>query len=174
MSFFRDLSINRKLKVIIMAACGIVLFLTSAAVITYEMVMFRGDTLRSLTILAEVIGTNSTASLSFEDREAAAEALAALRADRHIVGACTFDANGEIFAVYSRDGSPDQFTPPAGLTDSEEISGGAIHLFRPIIFQDEKGRLEFAIEKLANPIDERSAEAYPLYHEECRQANDRP
>ena len=138
MSFFRDLSINRKLKVIIMASCGIVLFLTSAAVITYEMVIFRSDTLRSLTILADVIGANSTASLSFEDRDSAEEALTALQANEHIVGACTFDADGGIFAVYSRDGLPDQFTPPAGMADHQKISGDAIHLFRPIIFQDEK------------------------------------
>ncbi len=138
MSFFRNLSINRKLRVIIMAACGIVLFLTSAAVISYELVTFRSDTLRSLTILAEVIGANSTAALSFEDRDSASETLAALQANEHIIGACTFDAEGEVFAVYARDGSPDRFTLPDDPTGEQWTGGGAIHLLRPILFQNEK------------------------------------
>ena len=97
---FRDISIRRKLTAIIMLTTVIVLFLASAAFITSELVAFRRSMVEGLATLAEVIGTNSTAALTFEDPEAAQETLAALRAEPHIVLAQILTNEGRVFATY--------------------------------------------------------------------------
>ena len=54
-------------------------------------------------MLADVIGSNSTAALSFHDVAAAEEALAALKANHNVVGArIIFDVGGKPFASFQR------------------------------------------------------------------------
>jgi uncharacterized membrane protein affecting hemolysin expression len=61
--------------------------------------------LTEISTLAEVIGANSTAALTFQDRQAAEETLSALRADKRIVGAAVFGKDGSLFARYARRGA---------------------------------------------------------------------
>jgi diguanylate cyclase (GGDEF)-like protein len=56
-----------------------------------------------LSTLADMIGQHSTAALNFNDKEAAAEVLQALRKDPPIVAACLYDLSGSLFSEYNRD-----------------------------------------------------------------------
>jgi len=100
---FRDISIRRKLTAIIMLTSGIVLVLASGAIITNELITFRRSMVEDLATLADVIGTNSTAALTFEDPEHAEETLEALRAAPHIVFAQILTRDGRVFATYAKD-----------------------------------------------------------------------
>jgi signal transduction histidine kinase/CheY-like chemotaxis protein len=53
-----------------------------------------------LSVLADVIGSNSTAALAFDDPNSAREALSALKAEPHVISACIFDKDGRPFATY--------------------------------------------------------------------------
>jgi diguanylate cyclase (GGDEF)-like protein len=58
-----------------------------------------------LSTLADIIGQNSTAALDFNDKEAGADVLQALRKEPQIVSACLYDVTGILFAEYRRESS---------------------------------------------------------------------
>src|SRR5436309_1174978 len=97
---FKDTPIQRKLMIIILLTSVAVLLLTCSAFFVYELLTFRQTTVRQLSTLAEVIATNSTAALAFQNQNDAQEILAAVKADRHIVAASLYDDEGNLFANY--------------------------------------------------------------------------
>jgi len=96
----KDTPIRRKLMTMVLLTSGVVLSLTCAAFIAYELLTFRQSMVRNVSTLGEVIAANSTAALAFENQEDAAEVLAAFKAEPHIVAASLYDTNGQLFAIY--------------------------------------------------------------------------
>ena len=91
--------------------------------------VFRQSLVRDLETLAEILGSNSTAALSFGDQNAAEELLAALRVKPHIKTAVIFSAEGKRFADYRRAGEPkDSRRSPVGG------GGGAFLADRLVLF----------------------------------------
>jgi methyl-accepting chemotaxis protein len=78
---------------------------------------------------AEMLGLNTAASLAFNDRKSAQDILAALRAERHIVAACIFDGQGNIFAEYRRAGLGSDFKMPASRADGTLFEAETLTLF---------------------------------------------
>ncbi|RPJ48000.1 MAG: HAMP domain-containing protein, partial [Candidatus Latescibacterota bacterium] len=137
MKFFRDLSISRKLSLMILATCGIVLLLSLVSMTMYERTRYRHEMIANLTVFADAIGSNSTAALAFEDETAAAEVLAALAADGRIEAGCVYSADGLPFARFLRIGqSPDRI-PGHAAESGPRIEGGSLHLYRPIVLHGE-------------------------------------
>lgn len=99
---FRNLSIKNKLTAIIMLSCGLVIVLTSIISLTNEFITFRRGMFHSVSGLAAITGSNSTAALSFRDRQTAAELLQALKVEPHIVAAAIYNTDGKLFAGYQR------------------------------------------------------------------------
>src|SRR5215210_5137052 len=93
-------SIQRKLMSMVLVTSVVVLFLTCAGFFAYEFYTFRKASKVRLSTLGEIISANSTAALAFDSPEDANEILQALKAEKHIVSACIFDANGNLFARY--------------------------------------------------------------------------
>ena len=110
----RDWPIKQKLTAIFLLISGLVLLLTSAAFVTYQVITLRRMTLKDLSTLGRVIATNSTAALAFANEGDAREILAALRAQPHVVAAGLYDATGRLFAKYPPDLALDALplTPP--------------------------------------------------------------
>ena len=65
---FKDTPIQRKLMTMILLTSGVVLLLTCAAFIAYELLTLRQATVRNSPPLGEIIAANSTAALAFETR----------------------------------------------------------------------------------------------------------
>jgi signal transduction histidine kinase/uncharacterized membrane protein affecting hemolysin expression/ActR/RegA family two-component response regulator len=84
----------------VLLTTGVVLLFTCAAFFTYELVTFRQSMVRQLDTLAQAIASNSTAALAFSNPEDAQAALAAFKADPHIVAAALYDESGVLFASY--------------------------------------------------------------------------
>jgi PAS domain S-box-containing protein len=97
---FKDLPIRSKLMTILLAITGAALTLTCLAFIAYEYVSFRHAATNNLRTLGQIIATNSTAALAFDNRSDAQEVLAALKAEPHVVAAGLYDAHGALFARY--------------------------------------------------------------------------
>ncbi len=97
---YSDLSISRKLTWIMHMAT---LFAVAFAGIMFgasEALNYRKVTIEQIATLGDVIGTNSTAAITFEDRFLADQVLASLSANPAIISARVYLADGEPFAGY--------------------------------------------------------------------------
>jgi len=95
-------SIKEKLILIIMSISMVALLLASAAFIIYDIRIFKSEMVSELRTLAEIVGNNSTAAITFNDKETAKEILSALKAKTHITSASTL-VSGKPIASYFRD-----------------------------------------------------------------------
>ncbi len=112
MRSYRDLSIRHKLQGIVIIACAVALVVASAAFTIYDRTTFLRAKARDLIASAKMIGSNSTAALTFHDSKSAQETLSALQANSHVIHACIYDSDGKVFATYSRDRTQARFNPP--------------------------------------------------------------
>ena len=100
--YFMDLSITRKLVAIINIATIIAVLFASILFGASEAFNYRRNTVEQIATLADVIGTNSTAAITFEDPALADQVLASLKADDAITQAHIYDSSGALFSAYHR------------------------------------------------------------------------
>jgi PAS domain-containing protein len=126
-----DLPIRRKVMLVMMLTTGLALLLACTALLSYELREYRHRLERDLTTLAKVIAANSAAAVSFDDAEAAAEMLAALKAEPQIVGARIYRQSGEPLAEYLR---PEARAPLPGTPGSSgfSVANDRLHYFGAI------------------------------------------
>jgi diguanylate cyclase (GGDEF)-like protein/PAS domain S-box-containing protein len=103
---FRDLSLRKKLVVVIMAATLPALLLGGSVVVTYQVAFARRAMAEQLDTLAQIVGSNCTAALSFDKSGTAEEILAALRSEPDVVAAAVYRQDGRQFASFARPGIP--------------------------------------------------------------------
>jgi PAS domain S-box-containing protein len=96
-------AIQQKLINVIMITCGAVTLLICIAFFAYEVFTFRQATLQKMETLGQIISSNSTAALAFDDSKAADEILSALKAENHIEAAGLYDKNNNLFSTYPSD-----------------------------------------------------------------------
>src|SRR5579863_10707223 len=128
----RHQSIRGKLTRIILISCGLAVVSACAIFATYDIRVARQSRLRSVTTLAEITGTNSTAALTFGDEQAGREILRSLRADKQLTHAALYMPNGKVLAVYSRDLTNGAFTPPPIETDGTRFAVNKVVAFHTI------------------------------------------
>lgn len=136
MALFTDMTIKRKLTLIIMLISSAALLFACVSFIVYDRITVKDTMAQRLTILAEVIGNNSTAALTFDNRTDAQETLSALKAEPHVVAATIYSNEG-VFVTYLRDGYEGAFTPPPPREDGHAFADGYLDLYRRIMLQDE-------------------------------------
>jgi two-component system sensor histidine kinase/response regulator len=134
---YRDLSIRQKMQGIVMITCAAALVLASVVFTLYDRSTFVSAKTEDLAVSAQMIGSNSSAALTFQDVASAREILSALRAKPHVVNACIYDSSGKVFAKYSRDPRLSDFTPPPAHGDSITMVAGKMILFQQIILKGE-------------------------------------
>lgn len=117
---------------IILLTSGAVLLFTCVSFFAYEILTFRGATIRQLATLGEVIASNSTAALAFDNPDDARETLGALRAERHIVAAALYTPEGNVFARYPASLS-DEGLPTSPKESGYRITRTALAVFRPVM-----------------------------------------
>src|SRR6266545_3431024 len=132
MPALKDISIKWKLQLIIMFSVVAALALACGAFLTYDLVMFQNRLETDLSVLADLIGQNSTAALSFNDTKAAREILADLKGKPNIVAAAMYASSGKVFATYRRDDSPGSFPPSLPRSDEIRFGPERLTLFRQI------------------------------------------
>src|SRR5271170_7681322 len=91
MRWHRDLSIRQKLQGIVIVTSGAALLTASAVFTLYDRSTFLHAKAQGLDTSARMIGSNSTAALTFGDTKSAGEILAALRAQQNVMHACIYD-----------------------------------------------------------------------------------
>ncbi len=94
--------------------------------------LFRNSVISQLTSTAQLIGANSTSALNFFDDTAAEVVLSSLKAEKDIVNAWIYDAEGNLFAKYSKTGYTD-FSFPKIDKEFYEFKGAYFTLNKRII-----------------------------------------
>jgi PAS domain S-box-containing protein len=128
----RNASIGQKLTWIILVTCGVSILIACTALLVYDTVAFRTAIASDLASTAGIVGSNSTAALTFSDARAARETLSSLHAQPHIVEACIYALDGTVLAKYARLDSDSDFTPPAQRSSGISFSPQRVTLFQPI------------------------------------------
>ncbi len=126
MRLLHNMSIGRKMTVIIVTISCTVLLLACAVLVAYDVVALRRGMAADLTTLMDVMVENSTAALTFHDDKVAQELLNTVRAQTSITAACIYDERGEPFVTYVRDQNVHFSSPPPG---PDSISFAKHHLF---------------------------------------------
>jgi len=114
---FQSRSIATRLRWIITLAITVALLLACIGFIGYDNMTFRAAKVDDVKTLAEIIGSNSTGALAFQDAASASEVLKALTFKKHISEACIYDRHGTVFAKYVPPGVHRDFAPPAAQRD---------------------------------------------------------
>jgi signal transduction histidine kinase/CheY-like chemotaxis protein len=118
-TWFRRQSVARKLTTTALTTSGVTLLAACTVFGTYDFVNLRSRLVRDVTMLADIVGTNSTAALTFKDATAGAETLRATAVNEHILDARLFTSDGTLLATYARPGTS---STPA-LADTAEPPG---------------------------------------------------
>src|SRR5690348_2672312 len=95
-----NLSIRSSLAVLILFASAFALLVAALGFGIYERDNDRASAVRELTALADTLGSNTAASLAFNDPRTARDILAGLGTEPHILRACLYDIQGNPFAEY--------------------------------------------------------------------------
>ena len=125
--------IRRKLMSIIMMTTTAALLLACGTFTLYDMVTFRKSKLQEASLLASVIGSNSTAAISFNDPQIAQETLGALRSEPHVTVARIYLGNGAVFATYVRPDAVADNIPRVAQNESSSFADGTLRVSRDII-----------------------------------------
>ena len=132
--YYRNLPIRHKLRLIILATVGTALILAGGPILVYDQISSSAEMLRDLTVLGEVLASNSTAALTFGDQRAATELLSALRARTHVSMVLLYGGDSQLFAAYRRD-RPSADPDLARLKrNAVWFEGDRLRLFKDITF----------------------------------------
>ena len=138
-----DRSVKGALRRIVLLTTICALLLACAAFVAADFVSSRRTLEADLTTLAEVIGANSAAALTFSDQETARVILSALRAKPSVVSACIYSPSGAPFAQYTT--SKVSTHPRAAPVPGVRINRRRMEVTRDIYFDGERiGRLYLA------------------------------
>jgi signal transduction histidine kinase len=136
---FRDLPIRLKITSVSMIAGMAALLIAGASLFAYDFFTFRERLRGELSVEAEIIGANCAAALLFRDQDSATETLGALRAERNLVAAAIYDADGRKFARYIRPGAEDtelSDTVASSTVPFHRVEAGRLYLYHPIRIED--------------------------------------
>jgi TMAO reductase system sensor TorS len=112
---FSTLSISQKLRYIIMVTCGIALIIASLLLVITEIIVFRRTLVEHVAVLADVMATNTTAALTFEDPQTATDVLSALQAEPAVRASFLYRPDGTLFAKFLKQRPPAPPSRPATL-----------------------------------------------------------
>jgi signal transduction histidine kinase/ActR/RegA family two-component response regulator/HAMP domain-containing protein len=106
--------------------------LTCSALILYELITSRDETLEQIATLARIVSANSTAALAFRDEQDAQEVLGTLRTEPSIVAAALYDEHGKMLAAYAASGSSGELYPQRLGPDGYRFSAGRLEGFEAV------------------------------------------
>jgi signal transduction histidine kinase/CheY-like chemotaxis protein len=125
------LTIAIRLRRIVVITVGAALLLACSIVVIYDRSAIRTAIWNDLDATAEIFGINSTAALTFQDKVAAEELLAALAVKTHVMQGVLYSRDGKAFAQYRRSHQKDGPPLPLGGIGSA-FDGDRLTLYRHI------------------------------------------
>ncbi len=139
---FKNISIKYKIITLIVMISTLAMIFAMIIFSAYDKSQFEIKTLQDISILAKVISENSTATVAFEDKQAASEQLNSLKFQEHITQAHIILPNNDILASYKRDSLSNlKIILPKYSNDSSILLDNSIIVVKPIIDQLNKNMI---------------------------------
>ncbi len=134
---FKDISIKYKIIFVVISTSLIALLLSGITFFIYDKEEFKIKTIKDLSILADVIGHNSSAAVTFNDSIASSEILNTLRFNKHIREAEIIMPDNSILTQYNKDNS--NIINEFFFIEKDSIisSENSITVIKPIIYEEE-------------------------------------
>lgn len=132
-----NISLQRKLMLIIMLTSSVALTLACAGFVIYDLQVLRRSMLNDLTTLAKVVGQMNTAALQFDDPSTIVDNLLKLRDKPTVVAAAVF-RNGKIIGSYVRVDMPPSYPIIPPSVEGSAFKGSYLEVFQPIVLDGEK------------------------------------
>src|SRR6185436_12703093 len=143
-AWLRDVSLAHKIVAVIMGVSSIAVLLACVVLLAYDTSIARTSLTRDIGVLADVVGTTSTAAVSFSDAKTATETLSAVAVNKNVRIAAIL-RNGAVLARYDREPAtsgisvltrvaPDLVRAPRAVFSFDRDS---LQLVRPIYLDDE-------------------------------------
>ncbi len=155
----KGFSLRAKIMWITTVSTALSLLLAALVLVMNEKATFPKIVAGNLSNLAQVIGANSIAALTFNDVNTAENALETLKDNPHILVACFYDAKGQLFAQYRAPKAAGEIFPTV-KDEGYEISNGTVKLFHEIRMVDDlKGTIY--LESDMKEMSDRMAEVTP-------------
>lgn len=133
----KDLTIKRKLTILMMATSTVAILLAGAIFMTFTIYAHRQETVSDLTSLADVFGRNCQVALKFDIPEDAEKMLTAIAARPSVVWASVHDPQGRTFAAYSTPDSTYEIVILEPPTYGHQFTADGLNVFHPIYFENE-------------------------------------
>ncbi len=133
----KNLSITRKLTLLMVAVSGVALLVAVVPIAANNYATLRSSKVTQLTALADVLASNSTVAMRFHQKQPATDLLASLTKRPTVKYACLFDNDGKTFASYRCD--PDStFSPSLPHWTGHRFLGNAyLDIALPVAEEDE-------------------------------------
>jgi signal transduction histidine kinase len=128
---FRNLPIKRKLTSVIMLTSTVVLLLTAATFIVYEVVNIRHNLRLNSEAIAVIAAEESSAAVASGNQKAAEEILSNFSARRQILLSAVYLKDGRMLARYPETAPLEAF-PATPVEREYEIAGRAANIFVPV------------------------------------------
>jgi signal transduction histidine kinase/CheY-like chemotaxis protein len=128
-------SIRRKLAAVTLLTSCLALALADAGFGMYERANYRQMMIRELTTLADTLGANTAAALTFNDPGSGRDILSALGGEKHIIAGCLYDRHSKLFADYLRPRAP---SCPAVLSQKRpgaQFDSETLTVLRTVVFK---------------------------------------
>ncbi|MEO8418606.1 MAG: CHASE sensor domain-containing protein, partial [Methylophilaceae bacterium] len=157
LNWYSHLRFGKKLLLIHSMTAGVVMLLLLLSMASIYIYSQRNQLLEQTASQAKMFGENLTATLTFDDKGSAREALASLRNSPYVRYAALFNAQGKRFAEFSRnnDQRAGQLPPDLKLADrlgqTYQFSWKSLHYLHVVKLDNEKVGY-FYIESDAAPI----------------------
>ncbi|MBX3324285.1 MAG: response regulator [Nitrospira sp.] len=143
---FGDWPIEKKLTGLGLLSTGLALLVVLVVFVINDQLSVRVTVESRMAALADVIGTNSTAALTFRDHKTARETLSALRQEPHVVSAFTIDVDRKTFSTYINPeyagSTPSILETPSGIelstTRQSRIVDDFLEVSTPIILDGQR------------------------------------
>ena len=129
---FKDKSIRIKLMMIVMIATGVALVLAGAIFMVWDHYTMKSTLVRDLETHCDMIGSNCTAAISFDNATDASEVLKVLQAEIHIVAAVIYGNEDILLAQYVRGNQAEIFKAPPIGEPGFKFTDNTLSMYRPI------------------------------------------
>ena len=129
----KNWSIRWKLTAVAMGTTAIALLLTIAGMALFEFIMLRQDLRDEQKMLADLIGENCTAAITFNRADDANSILSSLTANASVRATAIYDGEGNLLAKYLAPGEkPESLAAHAGK-QGYRVTAQAMESFHPIM-----------------------------------------
>jgi signal transduction histidine kinase/DNA-binding response OmpR family regulator len=138
MKTLRQLPLAQKLVLAMMATSSVALLVACSFFLGFDIIGFRQRLSEHLVSVAEIIGANTAASLTYNDPQSATLVLDGLTAEPHILAANIYREDGDIFVAYRRDPSVKVFLPAHSPSVGSSLETEHLTECRAILLDREK------------------------------------